>query len=76
MPGSISIEALCACGILCVVAAYGDPAVDNLPQPRMDWRFGSDVKLLNAGNFGSALDIETVREGDGFALCEIGRAHV
>ena len=39
----------------------------------MDWRFGGDAKSLNAGNFGNALDIETVREGDGFALCVSNR---
>ena len=39
----------------------------------MDWRFGSDAKSLNAGNFGNALDIETVREGNGFALCVSNR---
>ena len=68
MSRCIKIGAVCACGILCGIAAFGGAAVASLPPPKMDWRFGSDAKSLNAGNFGNALDIETVREGDGFAL--------
>ena len=57
-----------ACGVLCAVLAVGACVADGLPPPKMDWQFGSDAQSLNQSNFGNAGDIETVREGDGFAL--------